>query len=320
MGAALIVIVSWTAIRGRASQPATDRATEKLAIRQIAHQLLLQAGDPSSRILPVEELANREYMVRFTAPFTFLSDSLVETVRRVVAANGLPTSYRVEMIQCAPSAGVIYGFQIYHDSARNIVPCLGRMQEKGCYNLLIRFTEAGAAGIDPFSSGLLTGGLVAVLLGLLLSALYLRRRTGKAGNMVVPDGSTSIPMDDQGPLNGQPDLPPEQIIQEVPASSGIAIGNLIFLLESQQLVAGSSIIMLTAKEAKLLHVFAKAQQEVIDRDQLMKEVWEDEGVIVGPSLDMFVSKLRKKLQADARISILNVHGKGYKLVIGQMAC
>jgi DNA-binding response OmpR family regulator len=50
----------------------------------------------------------------------------------------------------------------------------------------------------------------------------------------------------------------------------------------------------------------------------MKEVWEDEGVIVGRSLDMFVSKLRKKLQADPCISILNVHGKGYKLVIGQM--
>ena len=57
----------------------------------------------------------------------------------------------------------------------------------------------------------------------------------------------------------------------------------------------------------------------IGRDQLMKEVWEDEGVIVGRSLDMFVSKLRKKLQADPRASILNVHGKGYKLVIGQMA-
>ena len=90
--------------------------------------------------------------------------------------------------------------------------------------------------------------------------------------------------------------------------------------ESQQLVAGSSIIPLTAKEAKLLYVFANAQLELIDRDQLMKEVWEDEGVIVGRSLDMFVSKLRKKLQADPRVSILNVHGKGYKLVIGQMVC
>jgi hypothetical protein len=314
MGAAIIVIVSWTAIRGRATMPATDQATEKLAIRQIGHQLLLQAGDSTSRILPVEERANKEYLIRFAAPFIFSPDTLVETVRRVVAANGLPSSYRVEVIQCAPSDEVVYGFQIYEDSARNVVSCLGRMQEKACYNLLIKFTDTDAAGIDPFSSGLLTGSLVAILVSILFIALYLRKR--RTGHIPALHTSTGITIDSQELQNIQEDLPGE----EVSLSSGIAIGNLVFLRESQQLVAGSSIIMLTAKEAKVLNVFAKAQQEVIDRDQLMKEVWEDEGVIVGRSLDMFVSKLRKKLQADPRISILNVHGKGYKLVIGQIAC
>lgn len=322
MGTALIVIVSWTAIRRRAALPATDQATEKLVIRQIGHQLLLQAGDPSSRILPVEERANREYLIRFAAPFTFVPDTLVATVHRVVAANGLPSSYLVEVIRCAPSDEVIYGFQKYKDSARNIVPCLGRRQEKACYNIRIRFTGTGAAGMDPFSSGLLAGSLVAILVSLLFRALYIRkRRTGdKAGNMQALVTSTGITMDSLGPQNIQPDLPTEAVKQEVAAPTGIAIGNLLFLVESQQLLAGSSIILLTTKEAKLLHVFANAQQEMIDRDRLMKEVWEDEGVIVGRSLDMFVSKLRKKLQADPRVSILNVHGKGYKLVVGQMAC
>lgn len=313
MGAALIVVVSWTAIRGRASLPATDKATEQLAIRQIGHQLLLQAGDSTSRILPVEERANREYLIRFGAPFTFTSDSLVAIVGRVIAANDLASGYRVELIECGPSAEVIYGFQIYRDSARNLVPCLGRKQEKACYNLLIRFTETETAGIAPFSRGLITGGSMAVLAGLFGFALYRRRKSaGRAGKIVAPGASSGIRME------GQAALPQEALKQEVPGSSGIAIGNLVFFRESQQLVTGSSIIMLTAKEAKLLHVFARAQEEVIDRDQLMKEVWEDEGVIVGRSLDMFVSKLRKKLQTDARISILNVHGKGYKLVIGQI--
>lgn len=322
IGTALIVIVSWTAIRGRAAQPATDKATEKLVIRQIGHQLLLQAGDSSSRILPVEERANNEYLIGFAAPFTFLTDTLVSTVRRVVAANGLPSSYIVEVIRCAPSAEVIFGFQIYKDSARNIVPCLGRRQEKSCYNIRIKFTESNAAIIAPFSNGLLAGSLVAILVSLLFRALYIRKRrtADKAGNMPTLGASTGITMDSPEPQNIQPDLPPSAIKQEVPALSGIAIGNLLFLRESQQLIAGSSIIPLTAKEAKLLHVFANAQQKVIDRDQLLKEVWEDEGVIVGRSLDMFVSKLRKKLQADPSVSILNVHGKGYKLVIGQMAC
>ncbi|WP_207625813.1 winged helix-turn-helix domain-containing protein [Niastella populi] len=319
IGTALIVIVSWTAIRGRATLPATDEATEKLVIRQIGHQLLLQAGDSSSRVLPVEERANREYLIRFAAPFTFFTDSLVGTVRRIIAANSLPANYLVEVIQCDSPAEVIFGFQIYKDSARNVVPCLGRLQERSCYKIRIRFTETQAAGMHPFSGGLMAGSLGAMLVSLLFRVFYIRKRStaGKPGNMPAPVALTGLTTDGQGPENIQPDLPPEAIKQEVPASSGIAIGNLVFLRESQQLVTGSSIIMLTAKEAKLLHVFACAQQEVIDRDQLMKEVWEDEGVIVGRSLDMFVSKLRKKLQADPRISILNVHGKGYKLVVGR---
>jgi hypothetical protein len=321
MGAALIIIVSWTAIRGRAALPVTDRATEKLVIRQIGHQLLLQAGDSTSRILPVEERANREYLIRFAAPFTFVPDTLVATVRRVVTANDLPSNYLVEVIQCPPSAEVIFGYRIYKDSARNVVACLGRKQVKACYMIRIRFTETWAAGMGPFSSGLLAGSLVAIPVSLLFGALYIRKRrtAGKAGNMPALGTPTGI-TDSPETQNIQPDLPPSAIKQEVPAPTGIAIGNLLFFRESQQLVAGSSIMLLTAKEAKLLHVFANAQQEIIDRDQLMKEVWEDEGVIVGRSLDMFVSKLRKKLQADPRISILNVHGKGYKLVIGQMAC
>ncbi|MBO9202587.1 MULTISPECIES: winged helix-turn-helix domain-containing protein [Niastella] len=322
IGISFIVIVSWAAIHGRAALPATDKATEKLVIRQIGHQLLLQAGDSSSRVLPVEERANKEYLIRFAAPFTFLPDTLVATVRRLIAANSLPSSYLVEVIHCAPSAEVIYGFQIHKDKARNVIPCLGRQQEKACYNIRIRFTETKAAGMDPFASGLLAGSLVAILISLLFRALYLRkgRTADKAVNMPALDNSTGITMEITGLQNIQPDLPPSAIKREVPAPSGIAIGNLLFLPESQQLIAGTSIIPLTAKEAKLLHVFANAQQKVIDRDQLLKEVWEDEGVIVGRSLDMFVSKLRKKLQADPSVSILNVHGKGYKLVIGQMTC
>jgi DNA-binding response OmpR family regulator len=46
---------------------------------------------------------------------------------------------------------------------------------------------------------------------------------------------------------------------------------------------------------------------------LLKRVWEDEGVITGRSLDVFISKLRKKLKNDPSVQIVNVHGKGYKL-------
>ncbi|MDQ1149658.1 DNA-binding response OmpR family regulator [Sphingobacterium zeae] len=52
---------------------------------------------------------------------------------------------------------------------------------------------------------------------------------------------------------------------------------------------------------------------MIIRSRLQKEIWEDEGVIVGRSLDMFISKLRKKLETVPDINIVVVRGKGYKL-------
>jgi DNA-binding response OmpR family regulator len=53
--------------------------------------------------------------------------------------------------------------------------------------------------------------------------------------------------------------------------------------------------------------------EIIERSRIQKEIWEDEGVIVGRSLDMFISKLRKKLEFDSNIKIVVVRGKGFKL-------
>ena len=54
---------------------------------------------------------------------------------------------------------------------------------------------------------------------------------------------------------------------------------------------------------------------LISRETLMQKIWINEGVITGRSLDMFVSKLRKKLSSDPELRITNVHGKGYKLEI-----
>ena len=72
---------------------------------------------------------------------------------------------------------------------------------------------------------------------------------------------------------------------------------------------------LTVKEAKLLGILAESANQVVDRNRLQKEVWEDEGVIVGWSLDMFISRLRKKLEGDDTVKIVSIHGKGYRLEI-----
>jgi DNA-binding response OmpR family regulator len=74
-------------------------------------------------------------------------------------------------------------------------------------------------------------------------------------------------------------------------------------------------IPLTIKEVKLLQIFANNLNQIVDRNQLQKEVWEDEGIIVGRSLDVFISKIRKKLDMDPQVKLTNIHGKGYKLEV-----
>ena len=94
-----------------------------------------------------------------------------------------------------------------------------------------------------------------------------------------------------------------------------ALGKFLFNVKSQRLLLGSEVISLTDKECKVLELLHKNFGELIPRETLMQEVWINEGVITGRSLDMFVSKLRKKLSRDPELRITNVHGKGYKLEI-----
>lgn len=75
-------------------------------------------------------------------------------------------------------------------------------------------------------------------------------------------------------------------------------------------------IPLSEKETKALKIFAENLDQVVERERLMKEIWEDEGIVViSRNVDVLVSKLRKKLSDDNTIKFINVHGKGYKFVI-----
>ena len=85
--------------------------------------------------------------------------------------------------------------------------------------------------------------------------------------------------------------------------------------KNRKLIINGKTIDLTGTETRVLLIFALSPNETIERSRLQKEIWEDEGVIVGRSLDMFISKLRKKLEFDPNINIVVIRGKGYKLEI-----
>jgi DNA-binding winged helix-turn-helix (wHTH) protein len=96
----------------------------------------------------------------------------------------------------------------------------------------------------------------------------------------------------------------------------ILVGAIKFYPKNQTLVFENGPIALSAKETKLLLLLSEKPNKIIDRDLLLKEVWENDGVfVISRNLDVLVSKLRKKLVADPAVKITNSHGKGYKLEV-----
>jgi DNA-binding response OmpR family regulator len=100
-----------------------------------------------------------------------------------------------------------------------------------------------------------------------------------------------------------------------PQAKRFTIGNYSFDAERRMLTQGADSRTLTHKESELLRILARSVGEVVRRSDALKEVWGDDNYFNGRSMDVFVTRLRKYLKDDARITIVNVHGLGFKLQI-----
>ena len=101
-------------------------------------------------------------------------------------------------------------------------------------------------------------------------------------------------------LQGMPDTGLERTLIENFQNEAMALDRVRHPNIISRLGHGTA-IDLTKTETRVLRIFAAAPNEAIERSRLQKEIWEDEGVIVGRSLDMFISKLRKKLECDIEV-------------------
>lgn len=99
------------------------------------------------------------------------------------------------------------------------------------------------------------------------------------------------------------------------ATDSISIGNYQFEFKKQTLqFDGEDPISLTHREAHLLYHLYNNRNQVLDRSIILKKLWGDDDFFNARSMDVFISKLRKKLKQDPGIQIINVRGYGYKLV------
>jgi len=93
------------------------------------------------------------------------------------------------------------------------------------------------------------------------------------------------------------------------------LGKLLYDTKKQTLTTeDGKVLTLTTKENELLTLFCVYANETLERDYALKTIWADANYFNARSMDVYVTKLRKILQADPSLEIKNVHGKGYRLV------
>lgn len=95
------------------------------------------------------------------------------------------------------------------------------------------------------------------------------------------------------------------------------IGNYQFDYLTQTLSHEIESIKMSSKEAELLKLLCIRRNDILTREEALLKIWNDDSYFNGRSMDVYLSKLRKYLKYDARIEILNVHGKGFKLIVPQ---
>lgn len=278
IGFAIVLLFAW--ILSRSSSTDEDFPERvKISLRDVGNQLLLSNQDSTTLVLPITVIGNHKYQLSFGKELMFEPNTLVDIVKSSFQKAGLPNYYRVEVVQCTDGE-VGYSYEIKNHSEQDIIPCAGRYLPNGCYLIQAKFTKM--ASFD-FAKQLISLGVLLLIVLFLWD--YMRRNKQSTE---VKDHNDGISL----------------------------IGSYRFHAAQNKLMHNDKKTSLSKKECELLILFVANLNKIITRDELTKRVWEDNGVMVGRSLDTYVSKLRKKLMDDPTVKLSNVHGVGYKLEVG----
>ena len=114
----------------------------------------------------------------------------------------------------------------------------------------------------------------------------------------------------------------EAIFRRTKGSRGLEkdtweIGSFTFDVKKQILTGNGVEQKLTTKESELLKLLCNNMNQVLERNFALKAIWIDDNYFNARSMDVYITKLRKYLKADPGVQIINVHGKGYKLVLDE---
>lgn len=113
----------------------------------------------------------------------------------------------------------------------------------------------------------------------------------------------------------------EAILRRTKADSKLStqnvytLGKYIFDFQKQTLTSTDDTHKLTTKESELLKLLCDNMNEILDRNYALKAIWSDDSYFNARSMDVYITKLRKYLKDEPSIEIINVHGKGFKLIV-----
>jgi len=98
------------------------------------------------------------------------------------------------------------------------------------------------------------------------------------------------------------------------AQQEFTVGEYLFDTEKQILKNGNQVQKLTTKETELLRLLCINKNSVLERNFALKAIWIDDNYFNARSMDVYIAKLRKYLKDDPSVEIINIHGKGFKLL------
>ncbi len=254
-----------------------------VAMRAIGHEVLKAHNDTTSRVLPIAS-DGQTHFVQFDTEFIFKASTLALSVDKVVKQYRLASDYIVEMEHC-DTGEIIHSYQINGILDANMIACGDREQPLANYKLRLTVLEEMQAAepitaIGPTSIPIKALGVI--------SALFM------IGFFIIAYRKKSEPTVD---------------LHLIP------IGSYRFDPHKMLLLNGEQSTSLTSKESELLTLLHQSVNATISRDDLLHKVWGDKGDYIGRTLDVFISKLRKKLEGDPNVKITNIRGVGYRLVV-----
>ncbi len=278
----LVQVFLWQVhLQGQTVQgPDADKVN--LALRKTADALLRLSGDSTSRIPVIEQPRQGIWRVRLNQAFRY--EQLPFLLQESLDQYQISQSYEVSIRRCEDAA-IELGYHQWDLTKKAPIPCTGRDLPESCRYIEIHFLNSEATSTNWM---LMASGVLFALISIFgLWQLFLRRT--KPTSVQASDSSTEW----------------------------LDFGNSKLNVQGQLLLCGERMQSLTFRETKLLHLFVSNLGSLLERDYILQQVWADEGVLIGRSMDVFVSRLRKKLAEDPILRIVAIHGVGYRMETGK---